>query len=206
MNFTQQQLRDLQDQRREPAQQAPQQEEIPEFEDPKDTIRWMQAENAKQRKVEMDVLRAEFKETNLKTDREQAAGRVIGSYPDMNNIESALHQQFTQDCYQQGINPQTAAPFQLEAIAAMAAAKCGILPQNIGRQQPNNPLPQGSQPRTWNGERTPQESASIPKTVTLTEQQKMNCVSFGQTEDELKAHILKKNYRLSDGKPAYNVK
>jgi len=142
MNFTQQQLFDLQ-QRNKPQPQVPQQEEIPEFEDPKDTIRWIQADNAKQRKADLDALEQRFEQKSLKAEREQAAGRIINSYVDMGNPASVLHQQFTQDCCQRGIDPQTADPFTLESVAAIAAQKCGVLPQNIQQNpQVGQPLQQ----------------------------------------------------------------
>ena len=207
MNFTQQQLTQLQQAQIQPKSAAQQIEEMPEFEDPQQALKWIREDNARQRKIEMDSLRNEFKETTLKSERERVAERVIGSYPALSDQSSPLYQQFTQKCYQRGINPQTADPFTLESVAAISAQELGILPQNTQQsRQPNNPLPQGRPPGTWNGERIPHGAAPRTPTVTLTPDQKANCAAFGQTEAELKAYILKKNYRLADGSQAYNVK
>lgn len=206
LQLQQQQLQTIlqQSQAQTQATQA-QEERMPEFEDPQQALQWIREDNARQRKTEIDALRSEFKETTLKTEREQAAGRIISSYPDMKNASSLLYQQFASDCAQKGINPQTADPLTLEPLAAFSAAKCGVLPQSVQPNiSPRQPL-QTARPNQFPGIQKMPPPAPPQPVYNLTSNQSRWCEITGRDPSKLTS-FMKDNatkYVKADGTPLY---
>jgi len=204
LQFQQQQIQTVLQQQAPPQVTQPQDSEMPEFEDPQLALEWIRKDNARQRKADIDALRSEFKETTLKTEREKAAGRIFGLYPQMNDNTSLLHQQFTSECYTRGINPQTADPYILEATAAIAAQKCGILPENVQQNTaPNAPLPT-TRPPIPSIQRIAPPAPQQP-TYTLSARQASWADTLNLDPDKVTA-FMKNNatkYVRADGTPLY---
>lgn len=203
LDWQNKQMQTLQQQMQVPVNTQPQEEAIPEFEDPKDLARWLDQKYERKFEQQKASFIEQVKMSQQQQVAQQTAQRIIDAYPDMNDSSSPLYQQFARECYQRGIDPNNPDPFTLEAASAIAAAKVGVLPKSFSQQTPN--LPQPSRPNQFPGIQRMAPPAPPQPAYNLSARQQRWAEALSIDPSKVTS-FMKKNaskYVKADGTPLY---